>query len=178
MKAKILKLSLLSLLLLFALAVGFVPAMMLTSYNLDLKDKELALIKSRESLEHTPEKIILDNTFTYNNLRKSLDLQPSIKDENLCKFSDERLKDVATNWTHDREKIDAYARNNKLLYKVVAENLNYGPYSSKTGNSSAVIGWISSKPHFQAMINPNYTRNCMSCSKDRCVLIMAQPQNP
>lgn len=181
MKAKIIKLSLLLILLLFTLVIGFVSAYSLTKYNYDMNLKSLKIEQERQDATEFEsfEKVKIEaNILMYNDLRKNLGLQESLHDEKLCKFSDERLKDVTIDWSHNKEKINAYAKNNKDSYKVISENLADGKQTKQRGLLTPMVEWVSSKSHFQAMINPNYTRNCMSCSKDRCVLIMAQPQNP
>ena len=174
MKAKILKLSLL--LLFFALGtlvIGLGGLLFFASYDIHLKDKEIATIRN-----NTPDKIESATEYTYNNLRTNLGLEPSEKDEYLCKFADERLKDITIKYEHDKEKIDNFAKDNVVRYKTVFENLASSNFNTQTGNSTAIINWVSSKHHFQAMINPDLTRYCVKCTKENCVLFMAQPQNP
>ena len=181
MKAKILKLSLLSFLILFALVIGFMVCYALMSYDYGLDKKALKLSQERQQMDEFDsfEKVKVEaNELFYQDLRDSLNLPKSTKDEYLCKFTSERLEDVKKDWSHDKPKIFGYGKANRLKYASVSENLADGKQTKQRGLLTPMVEWVSSKPHFQAMINPKYTRYCMKCTTDKCVLLMAQPQNP
>jgi hypothetical protein len=104
------------------------------------------------------------------NWRRENNLKPYIKDENLCKFAEGRLLEVADDWSHEgyREK----ARTMLNGYSMTAENL------VKDFNSeySALNAWLNSPSHLGSL-KREYTYSCVRCNNNICVQIFGNTNN-
>lgn len=88
-----------------------------------------------------------------NNVRVAHGLNPLRFNEMMCEFSNIRLSQVHSDWSHN-----GYLNAKRYFHFVhFGENLVQG-YGSA---SSAVEAWIKSPEHYENIVNPNYTDTCI-----------------
>ena len=90
-----------------------------------------------------------------NDFRSSKGLKKLVFDPSMCDFANTRLKEIHTDWSHSGFLPVA---DTTYKYNFAGENLAKGYLSEQ----ETLDGWEQSPKHLEDMVDPNFTRTCVT----------------
>lgn len=139
-------------------AVFFVGGIAMLAYNAPKTPLEIS------NYQDALEKVI--------NSEREKQLIPSLKhNEDICMYAEIRVVNMESDYSHDRFTKFAPVYANYIGAKTMGENLT--SQGIMITPQELTERWMTSQPHKQAMLNPQFSDTCVRCSDNYCVQIFA-----